>query len=147
MNIKEIKADLFNVNRNYTLVHCISYDCKMGQGIAVLFDKKFPQMKRMLMQGISVSNEPFKPMAIRYKDQNGCVINLITKEKYWHKPTYDTLQKSLQSLKDICITNNIDKLAMPLIGCGLDRLKWDKVKDIIAETFSDTDIEILVCKL
>ena len=39
------------------------------------------------------------------------------------------------------------KVAMPLIGCGLDRLEWDKVKTIIAQTFNDTDIEVLVCKL
>ena len=34
---------------------------------------------------------------------------------------------------------------MPLIGCGLDKLKWGKVRKIIIDTFNDTDIEILVC--
>lgn len=37
------------------------------------------------------------------------------------------------------------KFAMPRIGCGLDRLQWDKVKTIIEEVFADTDVEILVC--
>jgi hypothetical protein len=35
---------------------------------------------------------------------------------------------------------------MPIIGCGLDRLQWDKVSEIIKDVFKDTDIEILVCK-
>lgn len=34
---------------------------------------------------------------------------------------------------------------MPRIGCELDKLNWDKVKEIIQEVFVDTDVEILVC--
>lgn len=34
---------------------------------------------------------------------------------------------------------------MPKIGCGLDKLEWDKVEEIIKETFKDCDIDILVC--
>jgi hypothetical protein len=36
---------------------------------------------------------------------------------------------------------------MPLIGCGLDRLSWDEVYEIICEVFEDTDVEILICEL
>ena len=36
---------------------------------------------------------------------------------------------------------------MPLIGCGLDQLEWDKVKDVIEDVFGDTDIDILICRL
>ena len=40
---------------------------------------------------------------------------------------------------------NIKLLAMPKIGCGLDRLQWDKVKFMIEETFVDLDVEIIIC--
>ena len=33
-----------------------------------------------------------------------------------------------------------------MIGCGLDRLEWEKVSAIIQEVFSDTGMEILVCR-
>lgn len=33
---------------------------------------------------------------------------------------------------------------MPKIGCGLDKLDWTAVREIIREMFADTDIEILV---
>ena len=49
-------------------------------------------------------------------------------------------------MKNICIENSITKAAMPTIGCGLDGLKWNKVKEIIQNVFSDTNIDILVCK-
>ena len=42
---------------------------------------------------------------------------------------------------------DITKLAMPKIGCGLDRLQWDKVYDIICDVFKDTDVDILICEL
>lgn len=33
------------------------------------------------------------------------------------------------------------------IGCGLDRLDWDKVSAILGEVFEDTDIKITVYTL
>ena len=42
--------------------------------------------------------------------------------------------------------NNIKKIAMPVIGCGLDRLNWADVSEQIKSVFTDTDVEILVCK-
>ena len=48
-------------------------------------------------------------------------------------------------MKKQCLELGITKIAMPLIGCGLDKLKWEKVRKIIIDTFNDTDIEILVC--
>ena len=43
------------------------------------------------------------------------------------------------------INNNIKQIAMPMIGCGLDRLNWIRVSYIIQKIFSETDIEIVVC--
>ena len=31
---------------------------------------------------------------------------------------------------------------MPKIGCGLDKLQWGKVREIIKEEFKDVDIQI-----
>jgi O-acetyl-ADP-ribose deacetylase (regulator of RNase III) len=49
-------------------------------------------------------------------------------------------------MKFIATQSGITKIAMPIIGCGLDRLQWDRVSEIIKEVFKNTDIEILVCK-
>lgn len=49
-------------------------------------------------------------------------------------------------MREICQDNDIKKVAMPVIGCGLDRLNWNKVSEIIKKMFGDVDIEILVCK-
>ena len=41
----------------------------------------------------------------------------------------------------------ISKLALPLIGCGIDGLEWSKVRDIVINIFTGMDIEIVVCYL
>lgn len=142
MIFKEINGDLFESDEKYTLVHCISADCAMGAGIAKTFDDRMPKMKKLLKRTIRENNMQGY-FAILYQGERN-VINLITKERYWHKPTYSSLKASLLNTKKIAIRNNIKYLAMPVIGCGLDRLQWSKVSVMIKEVFADTDIEIVV---
>lgn len=54
------------------------------------------------------------------------------------------LRSSLQSLKSHALENNVTSVAMPKIGCGLDGLIWEKVRDIITDVFKDTDIKIII---
>lgn len=144
MTIREELRDLFTVPTDYILVHCISADLAMGAGIAKEFAKRGvkAQLQRDY-QDIEVGD-------CLVSDTTGwrAEFNLVTKEKYWQKPTYETMRMALEDTKslyeEIMSYENV-KLAMPRIGCGLDRLQWDKVKAIIEEVFADTDVEILVC--
>ncbi|MCD9025449.1 macro domain-containing protein [Cohnella silvisoli] len=140
MELIEIKKDLFTMPEDYFLAHCISADAKMGAGIAVQFRKKF---KLSSLQDMASRNDLI--VGKSYKVDR--VFNLITKSKYWYKPTYETLTMSLKSMKEICVQESINKLAMPEIGCGLDKLQWGRVKEIIINEFIDTPIEITVCRL
>lgn len=140
MILKEEKTDLFTVDNKYYLAHCISDDFALGKGIAVEFRNRYnmgSKLRQLYPNGLGGV---------------GCVLienvfNLITKEKYWHKPTYLTLKRSLQDMRDIVLENDIKYIAMPRIGCGLDRLQWVNVKEILNEVLGDLDIEILVCRL
>lgn len=140
MLFKEINKDLFTMPDDYYLAQCISSDAKMGAGIAVEFRKRF---KLASLQKIALQ----KPLEIGKCYRVGRVLNLVTKTSYWQKPTYDSFTIAVISLKHICEEEGIKKLAMPRIGCGLDKLQWGKVKEIINDVFSDVDIEIIVCTL
>ncbi len=144
MTIREEQRDLFTVPADYILVHCISADLAMGAGIAKEFTKRGVKVQLQRdYQDIEVGD-------CLVSDTTGwrAELNLVTKEKYWQKPTYETMRMALEDTKslyeEIMSYENV-KLAMPRIGCGLDRLQWDKVKAIIEEVFADTDVEILVC--
>ena len=142
MTYKEEVRDLFTVPNEYYLAHCISADFALGKGIAVEFNKRFDMKRKLQSKYPDYLNNWYQGDCVL----EGRVLNLVTKEKYFHKPTYDSLKNALIYCRLLCLDNFIDKLAMPVIGCGLDRLQWDKVSEIIKEVFNDTPIEILVCK-
>lgn len=140
MVLKEEKRDLFTVDDKYYLAQCISSDCKMGAGIAVQFQKRFNIRDELLK-----CNEDTRkyPTCIRVDR----VFNLITKDKYWHKPNYQTIGTALIKMKELALKSDIKYIAIPKIGSGLDKLHWAKVREIIKCVFNDTDIEMLVCEL
>lgn len=143
MTINEEKGDLFDLPDEYVLVHCISHDCAMGAGIAAEFEKRF-RMKSILKEFIQIKKISYYPHVIWTHTVGRFVINMITKEKYWHKPTREDFELALDNLVELCRDSNVHKLGMPRIGCGLDRLQWDWVKSKIEEKFADLDIEIQV---
>lgn len=141
MTITIEKKDLFTMPHGYYLAHCISADFALGAGIAKIFD--------------SVYNMRFKLFRhydnYEYHGGDALLIdntfNLVTKQKYWHKPTYESVREALEMMKEQMDFLGITKLAMPRIASGLDRLEWDRVYDIICEVFEDMDVEIVICEL
>lgn len=153
MIIKEVKKDLFTVSKDYALAHCISADFALGAGIAKEFDKRFNARQKLF----NVSPASWIPRWDETKERfRGSSIilfsdytffNLVTKRDYWDKPTLTTIKNALIWMKEQCEDYYITKLAMPRIGCGLDKCDWSNVKPLIEEVFADTDIEIVVCSL
>ena len=47
--------------------------------------------------------------------------------------------------KDLVEKHSIRDIAIPLLGCGLDKLDWEIVRKIIHEEFKDTDCTMIVC--
>lgn len=135
MIFKEIHKNLFEMDDKYYLVHCIAKDARMGAGIAVDFVKKFSYLTQLRKMDLEVGT------CVKLRR----VFNLITKSKSTGKPTHDSLYKALNECKEICVEDEIKYLAMPKIGCGLDRLQWSLVRENIKGIFDDTDIEIIVC--
>lgn len=152
--INYIKGDLFNAPPQYWLVHCISADFAMGAGIA----KRFTEEGAKLVLKAVHSDYKWRGVGDCLPIVGCCghrgVFNLVTKERYYYKPTYNTLTQALQNiiiaLDDPFVLPVVGegkiKLAMPKIGCGLDRLEWSKVEKIIEDTFDDR-FEIYVYEL
>lgn len=145
MQLKIEKRDLFQVPDEYFFCHCISADFALGAGIAKKFADLGVRDELLEMgrgehwhgRGYCIQTASPRPHG---------TYNLVTKEKYWHKPTLSTLRQALADmLDDDWLYESRAKIAMPKIGCGLDRLQWSDVEPLIREVFADTDFEILVC--
>ena len=153
MKYTEEKRDLFSLPKDYMLVHCISSDFALGAGIA----KRFAALG--VKEALHTGEAKGSVHGTYYFDGKGyCMItdsiggwkvaNLVTKYRYYHKPTYKTVKDALHDLKKhLSDFPEVKKLGMPLIGCGLDKLQWEKVREIIEGQFGDTDYEITVCRL
>lgn len=140
MTITEEKRNLFSVDDDYYFAHCISNDFALGAGIAVEFNHRYNMREKLLSSfpnGVTIGDAVLIERTF----------NLVTKEKCFHKPTYNSLIISLKSMHNQCKYLGINKLAIPKLGCGLDKLEWVIVKSIIEEIFNDLDIEILVCRI
>ena len=149
MVYSEVSEDLFNNAGEYALAHCISADCKLGKGIDVEFAKRF-NTKNLLQIEYPNYVDRFNSHSCLIIDNGKYgtgtdVLNLVTKKYYYNKPTIESMRGALEDMKVECLLRGIKKVAMPKIGCGLDRLSWNDVKNAIFEVFSDTNMEIKVC--
>lgn len=132
----ETYGDLFSANRNSSLAHCVSRDFKMTQGIAYSFKKKFSGALELLSQNANVGGLAILRREARY------IYYLVTKERYFDKPTMATLESSLRALRRHVVRHNVSSISMPRIGCGLDKLQWPAVSKLIYDVFKYVDIEI-----
>lgn len=125
---EEKQGNLFNSSDS--LAHCVSVDLKMSKGIADIFRRKFG--------GIDIlrSQDPKIGKALVLQDNERYILYLVTKQRYWQKPTYDNLRLSLEDALLKCKEYGITHLAMPRIGSGLDNLEWQQVKNIIMDIFN-----------
>ena len=137
MKLTEKKQDLFTVGEDYYLAHCIASDLRMGAGIAVPMCQKYSLRTRMRASGESLDY----PTCVLTEP----VFNLITKKISSGKPTYDSLRDALAKMSLMVAAKGVKKIAMPKIGCGLDRLQWGLVRGMIEDAFKDLPGEILVC--
>uniref|UniRef100_A0A3B3YC28 Macro domain-containing protein n=1 Tax=Poecilia mexicana TaxID=48701 RepID=A0A3B3YC28_9TELE len=136
--IKYVTGDLFSAPNQESLAHCVSEDLRMGKGIAVLFKKNFGRVDALKEQK-KLTGE----CAILTHDRR-FIYYLITKKKASQKPTYVSLRQSLEAMKCHCLENNVKRISLPRIGCGLDQLEWSKVSQILQDVFKQTDIALTV---
>lgn len=148
MIYEEVVGDLFKSDTSFILAHCISSDFALGAGIARTFNYKYGVRDSLIntYERNKWEGKGYCLLSDSYENGNKkwTVANLVTKNKCYEKPTYKTLTNSLKELKEFCIEKDYHRIAMPVIGCGLDGLKWDKVSTIVKNIFYDFDCEIVV---
>ncbi|KAE9544140.1 hypothetical protein AGLY_001829 [Aphis glycines] len=139
-NIKEDVKNIFQTNSEYSIAHCISADLKMNKGLAAQIKNKFGDASAQLKN--------LKPMvgeAIPINMGNRTIYYLITKQKYFLKPTYDNIKTTLQNLKKTMNKLHDYKIAIPTIAAGLNKRNWSMTKQLIYHEFQNSNIELLIC--
>eukprot|EP01090_Pellita_catalonica_P004790 TRINITY_DN14594_c0_g1_i1.p1 TRINITY_DN14594_c0_g1~~TRINITY_DN14594_c0_g1_i1.p1 ORF type:complete len:211 (-),score=38.56 TRINITY_DN14594_c0_g1_i1:529-1161(-) len=136
-SFKEIEGDLFTA-KNDSLGHCVSEDLSMSKGIATLFVSNFGRVDELRAQKVKAGGVAYIKTGDRF------VFYLITKRKYWHIPTYEELWGSLQAMAAVCATEKVQRLSLPVIACGLDRLDWKVVREMIKRALESLPISVTI---
>ena len=136
-NYQEVNGNVFDSKDSIT--HCVSANFKITAGIARDFKRKFPTKYP------SYLNHSYTPLWFQWlSETRRFLYHLVTKQKYFNKPTYSTLRASLERMRTHAENNNIPRISMLCIGTGLDQLDWDKVKLLIQETFRTSPAQVVV---
>ncbi|ALC44314.1 CG33054, partial [Drosophila busckii] len=133
--LNEVSGDLFTAPPTHSLAHCVGADLAMGAGIAVKFKEVYGKLDELNAQ-----NPKTGSVAVLQDDQR-YIYYLVTKEESWEKPTYESLEASLKKMRTHMLEHDVNKLAIPRIGCGIDGLEWERVTAILDNVFGKEQME------
>lgn len=141
------------------IVHCISEDLKMTKGFANAIRSYFG---RPILYGPSKDSTFINKtilQEIKLNTNTLLVYHMLTKERYFHKPTNDTILNALNDVR-LDLNHRVERrkmipnaIFMPSIGLGLDAKKLTfseitqrarKVKYGILEILKSANIPIYV---
>ena len=113
----------------------------MSKGIAREFRDRFGHIPELRNQKAEVGQ-------IAILNCNGRkIFYLVTKSKYYEKPTPWSIHASLLQLKRYMVDHCLTQIAMPKIACGLDKMAWEDVESILRRVFHDQDILVTIYTL
>ena len=136
--IVEREGNLFVYATSGCMAHCVSKCFAMSRGIAVEFKRRWGRVDELHAQKPEIGG-----IAV-LSDSNRFIYYLVTKERYFNKPTYESLKSSLEAMRKHALQHKQTNINIPRIGCGLDRLKWTHVRQILQDVFATTNITITV---
>ena len=125
------------------ITHCVSSDFAMGKNLASTKACCYPELQEL--RKLPIDNFPPGSLATYFAQQHQRFFyNLVTKKRFFIKPTYGTLELSLQALKQNLQRHNMQELAFHRLGCGSDQLHWPKVFSILFNVFSGSNLKITI---
>ncbi len=124
---------------HHKLAHCVSTDCAYGAGIAVTFKDKYGVEK--------VKKQKTGECVVTQEGDGRTIFHLIIKRKCTDLPTYGDFTNSLKHMRDWCVEHRVKSVSVPRLGCGLDKLDFQRVQNILSKVFTGIDIVITIYSL
>jgi O-acetyl-ADP-ribose deacetylase (regulator of RNase III) len=139
---REIKGNLFAAKAGWAFAHCVSQDGAMGAGIALQFRHRYPRMPHYVKK-----NATHFPSVVRYVENGRVIYNLVTKARYYNKPSRHNFAIAVELLFAELAKHGETKIAMPLIGAGLDQLPWAITRNQLQKLSKKYGLEVVVVYL
>lgn len=141
--IRFIEGDISDaLERKEIVVHCVSSDFEMGIGVAKTLATLEPTLRPMMRKAHPMGKEgEFSPFtAVWESEDDKTIFNLVTKYRYFNKPTLDTLRLAIMNMASILeryMPIGDIHISMPMIASGADKIHWCKTEKLLKELLSD----------
>jgi len=129
-------------------VNCVGV---MGKGIALQFERAFPENARRYKA--ACKEKSLRPgdlliteLQLELENQiPRFIVNFATKD-HWKAPSrLEWIASGLQTLRGEVKARGIASIAVPPLGCGLGGLNWEQVRPLIEGAFADLpDVHVLL---
>lgn len=129
--VRDLNADLLSMPVYYNIAHCIPADFTVYGATAQRINDVYDLVDLIKHDYMDWEVRPNVGDVNYLKN----VFTLFATPKKYARPSMEDLRKCVANLAQECVDLGIMHLAMPRIGCGHNKLKWDEVKDMICEEF------------
>ena len=138
--IHHVDGSVFDAPKSVALAHCVSADLAMSSGIAVQFVKRWPDIRSGFVRS--------KPGSLHvHVSARRPIFNLITKERFDDKPSWEDFRNSVVALKNKMIELEMRTVAVPELGSGRDKLDLNKVIKTLREVLVEAGIGVIMYHL
>lgn len=141
MTIKFKTGNIFDTEY-FAIVNPVNCVGVMGKGMAKtcreLYSENFKQYRKKCFTKECHAGDIINSTI----EKNKMIINLATKYHWKNKSEIKKIIDGINNLRYFLITNEIESVAIPALGCGCGELKWETVKPSIIKNLSDLQIKI-----
>lgn len=121
-------------------VNCVGV---MGKGLALEFKKRYPMYFQHYKN--QCSSKLICPGFVDlWKDDKVGIVSFPTKDHWKKGSKLDYIILGLLNLEKLLVSERIDSIALPALGCGLGGLPWGQVKHYLELSFKDNPVEATV---
>lgn len=136
----EMTGDLFTSTAP-AIGHGVNLKGKMGAGIAVLFKNRFPKMYESYVYACDTF-ALLPGIVLIYDAESPIVYNIASQDLPGANARMEWLEAGLRSTLQDAQTRGLDRVALPLIGCGIGGLDEAEVVPLMEKLDSEYTPEI-----
>jgi O-acetyl-ADP-ribose deacetylase (regulator of RNase III) len=137
------KGDLFTTDAP-AIGHGVNCQGLMGAGVAAIFRDKFPKNYNQYKTNCDLKF--LRPgESFLYVEDGQPIFNLATQDQPGPDAQYRWVLKAATNAMEQAEQLKLDRIAIPLIGCGIGGLNWEPVEAILHATelsFPNTQWEV-----
>ncbi|KRK05194.1 ADP-ribose glycohydrolase OARD1 isoform X2 [Drosophila yakuba] len=138
VKIVESKLDIFHAPQTHSLAHAVESSFTAERGtLAWQFALIYGDVDELRQRRVSRGNCAVLEHNARF------IYYLVTKSSLYEASTYDDVQSALICMREHMREHGVTKLAIPRLGCGIDRLDWLRVRSLLDLVFAEDSVDII----